>query len=201
MDTFKTDKEYGYVVNLEDGRPFQEGYDVGLSADDTDVTALQKIFDAYLDTSSPEKTVSFIEHKLDFCIKVIDTMTLILKGKIQTVSDQLNEVQHELDDISHRMSKAYLVGKTFTTKEKLEMFDLQQELVIQRRNLKDTLVAMRVVNENFEKSRNFIFGMNRRQYSPKSARFREDEEYYCESKEQILEQEQEETSVTVTSQN
>lgn len=180
---FKTDDAYGYHISLEEDRSLQAGHDVGLTSEDTDVTALKKIFDSYIDTSSPDKTAEFIDHKLDFSVTVLDSMYLVLRDKVKEANEQFEEVERELGDISHRMSKTYLSGKTFTSEEKVDMFDKQQELLVRRRNLKDSLTVMRVLMENFEKSRNFILGMNRRQYSAKSNRFKEDPEYSCESKE------------------
>lgn len=181
---FKTDEEYNYRISLDENRSLPQGHEVGLTGEDTDVSAIMKILDSYIDTSTPDTTITFINHKLDFSVTVLDSMCIILRDKVRDVEAQFIESEKELEDISHKMTRAYLVGKTFTSHEKVEMFNIQQELFIRRRDLKDTLTAMKVVMENLEKSRNFILGMNRRQYNPKSERFKDDPEYACISREE-----------------
>lgn len=194
---FKSDKDYNYKINLEDDRELPQGHPMGFTETDTDVTAIKKMLDAYVDTTSADTIVQFIDRKLDFSVTFLDSMCLILRDKVNIIEKELCESERELDDISHKMTRAYLVGKTFTSHEKVEMFNIQQELFIKRRDLKDTMTAMKVLWENIEKSRNFILGMNRRMYGPKSERFKNDPEYIYISREENAALNGETTAVSI----
>lgn len=182
---FKSDEDYGYHISLDDDRDYPEGHNsFDFNKTDTEVTALQKIFDQYFNTETLDAVAEFTNHKLDFGVSFFDVICLIMKEKMKDVNIQFSELENQLSDISHRMTPG-LGGQTFTTEEKVEMFDLQQDLLNKRRNVKDVLTVMRVILENAEKSRNFIFGMNRRQYSAKSQRFSEDENYHYSAKDNV----------------
>ena len=184
-NAFKRDEAYGYKVSLDENHSFAEGHHnvFELSEDDTEVTALQKILDVYFDTESLDSLSSFIDYKIDFSISFLDTICLILSSKLEEMDEEYEELERQGNDISHRMTKGELTGQVFTAEEKIEMFDLQQSILVKRRRAKDTLTVMRVLLENMEKSRNFILGMNRRQFTPSSDRFRNDPEFKLESKE------------------
>lgn len=183
MSGFKTDSEFGYHVSLDDDHSFAEGHNIfELCEDDTEVSALQKILDCYFDTETLDSIAGFNDYKIDFSISFLDTICLIFKQKIKEVNIQFNELERQCTDITHHMTKPELTGQAFTAEEKIKLFDEQQALLIQRRRVKDTLSIMRALLENMEKSRNFILGMNRRMYSPKSEKFKDDPEYKFESK-------------------
>lgn len=180
---FKTDEEYGYQVSLTEDRDFVAGHNFGFNKTDTEVTVLQKIMDAYIDTTDIESATKFMSHKLDFSISFLDTICLILMEKIQEISALYDEIERQIQDVAHRISKSHLSGCTCTNEEKIEIFDLQTELYAHRRDIKDGLTSMRVLLENMERSRNFFLGMNRRQYNPKSERFNGNPDYQCGPKE------------------
>jgi len=179
---FKSDKDFGYHVSLVDGREYAEGHSLfGLNATDTEVTALQKILDKYFDTTSLDGIASFADYKLDFSISFLDTICLIMNEKIAETNAQFRELEDQLSDISHRMTPS-LSGQQFTTEQKVELFDMQRDLLSKRRNVKDALTVMRVFADNIEQVRNFVLGMNRRQYSAKSQMFSDDVNYHYGAK-------------------
>ena len=184
-NAFKRDEMYGYKVSLDENHTFAEGHHnvFELNEDDTEVTALQKILDVYFDTESLDSLSKFIDYKIDFSISFLDTICLILTTKLNEMNSEYEELERQGNDIAHRMTKGELTGQVFTKEEKIEMFDMQQAILVKRRRAKDTLTVMRVLLENMEKSRNFILGMNRRQFSPSSNRFQGDPEFKFKSKE------------------
>ncbi len=174
---FKTDEEYGYNISLTDDRKYPEGHNVfDFKPNDTEVTALQKIFDKYIDTSDLESVSKFAKYKLDFSMNVLDVICLILTEKIEETNTLYKELDDQLTDVSHRMTSS-ITGKSFSPEEKIKLFDLQEDLLNRRRDVKDTIVMMEILCENIKRSRNFIFGMNKRQYNAKSQRFRDDDDY------------------------
>ena len=184
-DEFKRDDAYGYQVSLKDNRDYMPGHQIGFTADDTDVTALQKILDAYIDTTSTDSMGEFASYKLEFALLFLDTICISLIKKIEKISKEYNELEIQEEDISHLMTKPYLTGKTIPTYEKVKIYDMHENIVVARRNIKDTMVALRVMLENTEKARNFILGMNRRHYSAKSSKFRDDPRFKIEPKEGV----------------
>lgn len=177
---FKTDKEYGFVVDLKDERGLPEGHSLCFDDCCSDVRALQKILDMYIDVSSRESIESANDHKMDFALNFIDSMIVIMRNKNVVALNSLNEVEAELNDVNHRIVKPTLSGRTLSKEEKLEIYDLQEELLIQRRRIKDIFTIQKVFIENMEKTRNFILSMNQRFYSPKSDRFKEDKNFYMD---------------------
>lgn len=177
-NTFKTDAEYNYQVDLLPDRDIPVGHTgFDFNPNDTEVDALIKILDAYIDTSSPEKIFEFQHHKLDFSITVLDSMILILSGKKTMVQVYYDEVERQLEAINHRIIKPHIEGRVITTEEKLDIYNQNEALLVRRRNLKDTIAVLKVNIENLEKSRNFILGMNQRKYTPKTNRFKNDDRY------------------------
>ena len=75
-----------------------------------------------------------------------------------------------------------IAGQQFTNEEKLELFDQYSDVLNKRRSIKDVLAVMNVFIENIEQTRNFILGMNRRQYSAKSQKFSGDSDYHYGAK-------------------
>lgn len=177
---FKTDKEYGFVVDLKDERGLPEGHNLCFDNCCTDVEAMKMILDMYIDPSSRESIESTNEHKMDFALNFIDSMIVIMREKNVVVLDALNEVETEINDVNHRIVKPTLSGRTLSKEEKLEIYDLQEGLLLQRRKIKDVFTIQKVFIENMEKTRNFILSMNHRFYSPKSDRFKEDKNFYMD---------------------
>ena len=175
---FKSDADYNYQVELLPDREMPSGH-TGFNFNDTDteVTALNKILDAYIDTSSIESVGNFQHHKMEFSITFLDSMILILSRKKATVQSYYDEVEKQLEAINHRILKPYVDGRVLTDQEKLDIYSQYETLLIQRRNLKDTIAILKVNVENFEKSRNFILGMNQRKYTPKTDKFKNDDRY------------------------
>lgn len=177
---FKTDKDYGFAVDLKDDRPLPDGHNLYFGNCCNDVEALQKILDMYVDVSTRETIESVNDHKMDFALNFIDAMVITMKEKNNIVLESLNEVEAELNDVNHRIVKPNLSGRTLTKEEKLEIYDLQEGLLLQRRRIKDVFTIQKVFIENMEKTRNFILSMNQRFYSPKSDRFKEDKNFYMD---------------------
>lgn len=177
---FKRDEEYGYQISLKDDRPFLEGHQIGFTKDDTEVTAIQKILDAYIDTSTPDAIAEFPSYKMEFSINVLDSFCIALVKKIDKMTKELDEIKMQEEDIQHLMTKPYLTGQTISPNEKIEIYNRHEKIVVNRRNIKDAIVALQVVLENTEKARNFILGMNRRIYSAKSAKYRDDPSFRIE---------------------
>ena len=182
-EDFHTDKEYGYCVELSNTRPLPIGHKIGFTSEDTEVTAIQKIFNAYFNTESIESLIHFSEYKLEFALTVIDALYLVAKNILDEGNKQFNELEMQLTDIAHKMTKNKIEGYNFSKSEKVEIFDTQQDLYNKRRLLKDTLSILRVIIDNMEKTRNFILGMNRRNFTPKSQRFKDDDGFALRSKE------------------
>lgn len=181
---FKSDKDYGYQVSLKDGRPFPPGHKLGFSADDTEVDVLRKILDAFIDTSSADSISKFTDYKLEFGLSMLDPMCIALMEKLDEISKELKEIEAQEADIQHLMTKPYLAGTTITAAEKVKIYDMHEEILIKRRNVKDTMTMVQVILDNMIKSRNFILGMNRRMYSAKSDNFRDNPLFQMKSKEE-----------------
>ena len=178
MGMFKSDADYNYQVDLLPDRDMPPGHTgFGFTAGDTEVEALGKILDAYMDTSSPESIFEFQHHKLEFSITFLDSMILILSDKRAIVEAYYDEVEKQLEAVNHRILKPYVDGRVLTNEEKLDIYNQNETLLVQRRNLKDTIAVLKVNIENLEKSRNFIFGMNQRKYTPKTDKFKNDDRY------------------------
>lgn len=178
MDRLKTDAEYNYQVELTPDRDMPKGHrGFGFTPDDTEVEALQKILNGYIDASTPDKAIEFSNHKMEFSITFLDSFILILTDKKSMIQAYYDEVEKQLEAVNHRMIKPHVEGRVLSMEEKLELYDIQEKLLIQRRSLKDTVSALRVNIENLEKSRNFILGMNQRKYTPKTDRFKNDDNY------------------------
>lgn len=178
MIKFKSDADYNYQVELTPDRDMPVGHK-GFNFDiqDTEVNVLKKVLDAYIDTSDMSTIMEFTNHKLDFSIIFIDAMILILSDKRAIIQAYFDEVDKQLEAINHRMIKPYVDGRVLAKEEKLEIYDMQEELLVERRNLKDTIAVLKVIVENLEKSRNFILGMNQRKYTPKTDKFKNDADY------------------------
>lgn len=182
---FKTDEEYGYKISLDDERVYARGYTFGFTETDTDVTALRKIIDGWFDVSDIEHIKAFADYKLDFSINVLDTLVLAFTEKVEKVRKEFAELEDESNDISHRITKAYLTGKTVTPKEKIQVYDEHEKVLVQRRKVKDTLSILEAVLDNMIKSRNFILSMNQRQYRAKSNKYKGDPNFDMESKVEV----------------
>lgn len=179
---FKTDEDYGYKISLDDERTYARGYTFGFTETDTDVTALRKIIDGWFDVSDIEHIKAFADYKLDFSINVLDTLVLAFTEKVEKVRKEFAELEDESNDISHRITKAYLTGKTVTPKEKIQVYDEHEKVLVQRRKVKDTLSVLEAVLDNMIKSRNFILSMNQRQYRAKSTKYKGDPNFDMQSK-------------------
>lgn len=179
---FKSDEEYGYKISLDDERSYARGYAFGFTEADTDVTALRKIIDGWFDVSSIDHIKAFADYKLDFSINVLDTLVLTLTEKVEKVRQEFSELEDESNDIAHRITKAYMTGKTVSPKEKIQIYDEHEEVLVQRRKVKDTLSVLEAILDNMVKSRNFILSMNQRQYRAKSTRYKGDPNFNIGSK-------------------
>lgn len=187
---FKSDTEYGIQIELTPDRDLPIGHKgFNLDETDTEVTALQKILDKYIDTSSSEAMLEFNDHKVDFSVVFIDSIVKICEIKCAEMESVFDEVNKQIDAINHRILKPYVDGKALTIENKMEIYDMYEELLIQRRRLKDSIAALKVFIDNSKKSRNYILGMNQRKYTPKTDKFKNDADYQLgkEPKELIIE--------------
>lgn len=179
---FKSDEEYGYKISLDDERSYARGYTFGFDETDTDVSALRKIVNGWFDVSDIDHIKAFADYKLDFSINVLDTLVLALTEKVEKVRKEFTELEEESNDIAHRITKRYMTGKPVSPKEKIQIYDEHEEVLVQRRKVKDTLSVLEAILDNMVKSRNFILSMNQRQYRAKSTRYRGDPEFNIGSK-------------------
>lgn len=179
MDIFKPDKDFGVNISLTEDRSLPKGHKIfNLQYTDTEVDAIKKILDKYINTSTLDSACELNNHKIDFSITFLDSMIIIMTKKFEETEKYLKDVESELNDISHRIIKPTLSGNPLTKEEKIKIFDMQEELLVYRRNLKDSISIQKVFIENLEKTRNFILSMNQRMYTPKSERFQNDSEFY-----------------------
>lgn len=179
----KTDEEYGYTVSLNQDRPLPEGHDIfNFGTTKNEVAALSKIFNKYMNTTTLESTCKIPEYKIDFSLNFLDTMIIIVGKKMEQTIQYLEDIETQLNDISHRIIKPSLSGRVMTKEDKLKIYDMQEELLMRRRNIKDALSMQKVFIENMEKTRNFNLAMNQRMYSPKSERFQNDPGFYIDKK-------------------
>lgn len=179
MDIFKPDKDFGVNISLTEDRSLPKGHKIfNLQYTDTEVDAIKKILDKYVNTSTLESACELNNHKIDFSITFLDSMIIIMTKKFEETEKYLKDVESELNDINHRIIKPTLSGNPLTKEEKIKIFDMQEELLVYRRNLKDSISIQKVFIENLEKTRNFILSMNQRMYTPKSERFQNDSEFY-----------------------
>ena len=181
MARFKTDEEYGYNINFTKDRHLPAGHDFNITNHDDEVSALEKILNGYFDVSSIEKASELTNYKMDFGIVFLDSIIQILSKKYSIVNEYAEELDKQTSDMSHKMTIPYLSGQTISKEEKLEAYETLEKIYVQRRKIKDTLSILRVTIENFEKTRNFIVSMNRRQYSPKSKKFHGDKSFRIHS--------------------
>ena len=183
MSKFKKDEEYGYTVNFERGRHLPEGHKniFNFRNSDTEVDVIKKIIDEYIDTSDVKSVAEFNNHKIDFATNVIDSIIIILNEKLNQVQSLNDETDNSLADVSHRMIKPMLNGTTMNIEDKVNLFDIQSDLLLSRRYIKDAISALRVMIENTEKCRNFILCMNNRKYTPKAERFKDNDDYKIDS--------------------
>lgn len=178
----KTDEEYGYHITLKDGRPFPEGNRIhGVNLGATDVEMLRAIMDLYIPSSSVEDLEKFTSHKMDFSVNVLDTLTLICKDKYKYANDILIELERQETDIAHKILKPILTGQQLTVEEKLKIYDEQEKLFITRRHVKDTVLVLKIMAENFENMRNYILGMNKRRFLPSSDKYSGMEDFSIQS--------------------
>ena len=178
MDMFKPDTEYSCQIELLPDRDIPKGHEgFGFTEKDTEVDALTKILDKYIDVSDINKAVSFCNHKIDFSVTFLDSLIIILSDKKATMQAYYEEVDKQHEAINHRMIKPYVDGRMLTNEEKLEVYNMLEKLLVERRNLKDAIALLKVNIENLEKSRNFILGMNQRKYTPKTERFKNDSRF------------------------
>lgn len=178
MVEFKKDSEYSTPISLTPTRDLPEGHKgFQFSKEDNEVSVVQKILDGYIDTSSMETILSFYDHKIDFGVTFIDSMIIVLTDKCTIIQAQYDEIEKQLEAISHRMIKPFIDGSTTSNSEKLEIYEQQEQLLIQRRSLKDSIAVLRVCIENFENTRNFILGMSKRKYTPQTEKFKNDERF------------------------
>lgn len=178
MVEFKKDSDYSTPISLTPVRDLPEGHKgFQFNKDNSEVEALQKILDAYIDTSSMESMLSFYEHRIDFGVTFIDSMIIMMTDKRSVVQAQYDDIEKQLEAISHRMIKPFIDGTMPTNAEKLEIYEQQERLLIQRRNLKDLIAVLKVSIENFENTRNFILGMSKRKYTPQTEKFKNDERF------------------------
>lgn len=180
MVKFKTDDEYRFNISLPENRKLPKGNNFDFHNNTTDVEVLKEILDGYFDTSSLESTSQFPSYKMDFSINVIDAMIIITKEKLENTIKYFNNIESQLNDINHRIIKSGLYGNKMSKEEKLEIFDMQEELLMYRRKIKDTMSVEKVMVENFENIRNFILSMNQRKYKPKSNRFQNDDNFFID---------------------
>ncbi len=175
---FTTDEEYGYKIFLNNDRGFPAGHVVpGVTAGMTDVELLQKIFDSYIDESNEDSVDEFSTYKLDFSTNLLDTLVLIYKKKYDTINSLLIELDKQETDIAHKITRPVIMGLQLTDKEKLEIYDSQEELYIKRRHMKDALLIFSVLLEHAEKCRNYVLGMNKRKFVPVSAKYSNREDF------------------------
>ena len=173
----KPDKEYDTRISLEDNRQLPNGHTFHHAGEHSDVEVIDKILSGWFNDENIETISEFSDYKMDFALTYIDTMIIIMNEKMNTTRKYFEEIEHQSEAISHRIIKPFLSGKPINKEEKLEIYDLQENILVKRRKLKDTLSIMGVFIENMEKTRNFILSMNTRYYTPKSDKFKNDEKY------------------------
>ena len=177
MKDAKHDKEYETNISLEDGRPLPYGHRYHHSGERTDVAVMDKLLSNYFGDASCDTLCEFSDYKIDFALNYLDSIIIIMKDKYEKAKECFNEVERQSQAVSHRIIKPFLSGKPLTKEEKLEIYDLQEEILIKRRKIKDTLSVIGVFIDNTEKTRNFILGMNNRGYTPKADKFKNDDKY------------------------
>lgn len=178
MVAFKKDSAFNTPLSLAPDRELPVGHNGFNFNECTDeISALQAIIDEYIDTTSLETILTFYEHKIDFSVTFIDSLILILSKKYSLIHEQYDETEKQLEAISHRMIKPFIDGGTTTNAEKLEIYEQQEHLLIQRRNLKDSIAVLKVCIENFENARNFVLGMSKRRYTPQTDKYKNDDRF------------------------
>lgn len=177
----KSDDEYG-LVTLEPNRTLPAGYKINTSPGDTDVSILKRILDEYITVDTVDDVIKFMNYKTDFAITILDAVSIIIDEKLKKVMKFNKEIEEEFEDINHRIIKPHLVGTTLPKEDKLEIFDETARILVERRHTKDAMTLLRVYKENVEKTRNFILGMNHRQYSPNASKNSGNPDYHIPSK-------------------
>lgn len=175
MVEHKTDAEYGLQVSLDPDRALVPGYPIPPVSND--VKALQEIIDSYINVDSTESLIKFMDCKVDFAVSFLDSIYLIVSKKYDIASKYYEDLDNELTDISHNILRPYMGGRVIDKEEKLQIYEEQERVLLYRRDIKDSLTVMKILMENIEKARNFILGMNKRQYSSRSTRYRSDPNY------------------------
>ena len=193
----KTDKEYGYLTELPKDRSLPEGHQIDItdisgltiSPDGhniiTDVKLIEHILNSYIDVSTIDNAASFSNYKLDFGIVFIDTMWQVMYSKFLDMASYCSELDRQVSDIQHRMTKPYLLGQTISREDKLILYEILEDVCIKRRQIKDTMVVIKTFLENIDKIKNSILSMNKRQYFPKSDRFQGDKTFEITNNEKI----------------
>jgi hypothetical protein len=134
----------------------------------------------FMDTSSIESARRIPSQKIDFSISVLDTMILIATKKLAEITKYYEDIELQLADLSHRVIKPKIIGENMTKEEKLNIYDIYEDLLISRRELKDAMSMLKILIENTEKTRNFNLSMNQRMYRPKSDRFKDNPNFYMD---------------------
>lgn len=180
--TALSDAEYGYQLFLEEDRGYPEGHELTKNIQNlstlTDTHIIRHIVDSYMDLSTDESIKRFSNYKLDFSENYLDAFCQIYKEKAEKAKVMLDEFDKQEADLSHLIIKSKMIGNSpLTDKKKLKIFNELEELYIKRRWVKDMYLTARVLLEHAEKSRNYVLGMNKRQYSPMSEKYGNDKEF------------------------
>lgn len=85
------------------------------------------------------------------------------------LKDQKDEIENQKLDLEHKLAFTYPNTDEFNATLKAI-----GDAIIERRTKKDTWSILSVISTNMNKSGNFILGMNKRLYAPRSIKYKED---------------------------
>lgn len=196
MNGFKTNKDYGYRVYMDENRDYADGHNLFVFKEDfTEVDAIKSILSGFIDTSSADEFAKFNDHSIDFAISVLDTFILKLTEQLKEGKKFLEDIEKEQNDISHKMIQPYLYGTSISIDEKLQIYELNEQVLIKRRKVKDSITIIEILLDNYTKSRNFILAMGKRKYSPKSEEYKNNKEFRINNAANIFRDKSENTRV------
>lgn len=163
-------------MDLPQTRLYPAGIPIMINGRSIDsLQALKLIIAAHINTSTQENVVTLSKNRETLADTLLDAWCQLLEERVKEVSQMVDESEKELIDLEHTKTIPVVNGYPLTNENKLRMWDIEEKVAVNRRYVKDVQSILYIFLTNMRKTRNFVLGMKKRKYSPKSKRFQRDD--------------------------
>lgn len=126
-----------------------------------------RIADAFVDTIKDIVGTNCSERHLAALLKYVSRPIYEMR---ETLESEKDEIEHQKMDLEHKLSFSEVGSEEYSS-----TLRAIGDSILERRRVKDMGSIVAVISTNLNRSGNFILGMNKRQYTPRSEKYTKDD--------------------------